>query len=386
PVGNDGNLFTSGIRNVSFPAGMINFNDSHEQHSQLEVTTFYSGWSDHNLRLSAGYQLQKYSAEEQRNFGPGILDSGQSIAPLQVIVVTGSDNVSLPDGERKIAYFSVQDEWDFMTDWTLTAGVRYDNYSDFGDTVNPRLALVWQTNYNLSTKLLYGRAFRAPVYKELNLKNQLGYNGNSGLQPETIDTLELSIDYRASEKIHSNLSLFAHRAQDLIFAVEDTTIANTFTYENSGTQRGYGAEAELGWQLAQSLRLSANYAWQYNKLVEADKEAPYAPSQQFYAQLIWQPFDFWYVIPEVHYLGIRPRDLGETRDAIKSSTRLDLMMKYQNHYNDWDFSVRIRNLLDEDLREPSIGNDSITGGAALADDIPMEGLRIMAEFRYFPDK
>ena len=214
----------------------------------------------------------------------------------------------------------------------------------------------------------------------------MGYNGNSGLQPETIDTLELSIDYRASEKIHSNLSLFAHRAQDLIFAVEDTTIANTFTYENSGTQRGYGAEAELGWQLAQSLRLSANYAWQYNKLVEADKEAPYAPSQQFYAQLIWQPFDFWYVIPEVHYLGIRPRDLGETRDAIKSSTRLDLMMKYQNHYNDWDFSVRIRNLLDEDLREPSIGNDSITGGAALADDIPMEGLRIMAEFRYFPDK
>ena len=386
PVGNDGNLFTSGIRNVSFPSGMINFNDSHEQHSQLEVTSFYSGWSDHNLRLSAGYQLQKYSAEEQRNFGPGVLDSGQDTAPSQLIDVTGSGNASLPDGERKIAYLSLQDEWDFITDWTLTAGVRYDNYSDFGDTINPRLALVWQTNYNLSTKLLYGRAFRAPVYKELNLKNQLGYNGNSDLQPETIDTLELSIDYRASEKLHSNLSLFTHRAQDLIFAVEDTTIANTFTYENVGTQRGYGVEAELGWQLAQTLRLSANYAWQYNKLVEADKEAPYAPGQQLYGQLIWQPFDFWYVIPEVHYIGVRPRDLGETRAAIKASTRLDLMVKYQNHYKDWDFSIRVRNLLNEELTEPSIGNDSITGGAALADDIPLEGIRIFAEFRYFAGK
>jgi iron complex outermembrane receptor protein len=383
PVGDDGNLFTSGIRNVSFPTGMINFNNSHEQHSQFEVTTFYSGWLDHTLRLSAGYQLQKYSAEEQRNFGPGVLDSGQNTAPLQLIDVTASGNMSLPDGERKIAYLSLQDEWDFITDWTLTAGVRYDDYSDFGDTINPRLALVWQTNYNLSTKLLYGHAFRAPVYKELNLKNQLGYNGNSDLQPETIDTLELSIDYRPSEKMHSNLSLFANRAQNLIFAVEDTTIANTFTYENSGTQRGYGVEAEFSWQLAQTLRLSANYAWQYNKLVEAEKEAPYAPSRQLYGQLIWQPFDFWYVIPEVHYIGVRPRDLGETREAIKASTRFDMMMKYQNHYENWDFSLRIRNLLDEDLTEPSIGNDSIAGGAALADDIPMEGIRVFAEFRYF---
>ena len=40
----------------------------------------------------------------------------------------------------------------FLNDWELTAGVRYDHYSDFGDTVNPRLALVWSTTRNLTTK------------------------------------------------------------------------------------------------------------------------------------------------------------------------------------------------------------------------------------------
>ncbi len=383
PVGNDGNLFTSGIRSVTFPGGMININDGQEQQTQADITSFYYGWTDHSLRFSTGYQLQKYSAEEARNFGPGVLDSGQVIALPQAIEITDSTSISLPEGDRKIVYFSLQDEWNFQPDWTLTSGVRYDNYSDFGDTTNPRLALVWQTRYDLSTKLLYGRAFRAPVFKELNLQNQLGFNGNSSLQPETIDTLELSLDYRPSETLRSNFSVFAHRAKALIFAIEDTTIANTFTYENSGTQEGYGIEAELGWQIAPSLNLAGNASWQNNRRQEDGTEAPRAPGKQFYTRLIWNFTHFWTLTPELHYIGQRPRAPGESRAPIAASTRVDLMLRYQNHYNPWDFSVRIRNLLDEDLREPSIGNNSISGGAALPGDIPLEGLRVVAEFRYF---
>ncbi|HEB81382.1 MAG TPA: TonB-dependent receptor, partial [Gammaproteobacteria bacterium] len=386
PVGADGNLFTSTLRNVNFPAGMIDFSNNREQHSQAEITAFYSGWQHHNLRLSGGYQLQRITSEESRNYGPGILDNNQSTAPLQPIDVTGSDSASLPDGERRIVYLSVQDEWDFQPDWTLTAGLRYDDYSDFGDTINPRLALVWQTRYDLSTKLLYGRAFRAPVYRELKLQNQLGYNGNSELKPETIDTLELAFDYRPRETLAGNFSLFAHQARNMIVAVEDTTIANTFTYENADTWKGYGIEAEVDWQMSASVNLSANYAWQYNRLVEKDMEAPYAPGSQLYTRLIWNMGYFWSLIPELHYVGARPRDLGETRAAIKDATRLDLMLKYQNHYKNWDFSLRLRNLLNADLREPSIGNPSITGGAALTNDVPMEGLRVMAELRYFTGK
>ncbi len=383
PIGNDGNIFTSGIRNVDFPNGMVSIINSREQQSHAEITAFYYGWTDHSLRLSSGYQQQQYSSDEARNFGPSVLDNNQPTALTQAVDINNPANRSLPDGVRHVRYVSLQDEWDFINDWTLTAGIRYDNYSDFGTTTNPRLALVWQTNYNLSTKLLYGRAFRAPAYKELNLQNQLGFNGNQDLQAETIDTIELAFDYRPNEDLHSNLSLFAQRAKNLIFAVEDTTIANTFTFENSGTQEGVGIEAEMNWRIFPSLEWAANFAWQYNQLLEIDIEAPYAPSKQLYTQVSWQLNHFWQLIPQLHYIGLRPRALGDTRTAVPTSTRVDLSLLYRNHYENWDFSLRIRNLFNEKLYEPSIGNDSIAGGAALDKDIPLQGFNLLAEFRYF---
>jgi len=96
--------------------------------------------------------------------------------------------------------------------------------------------------------------------------------------------------------------------------------------------------------------------------------------------------NYWILTPEIHFIGERPRALGEIRAPISANTRVDLTLKYQNHYNNWDVSLRIRNLLDADLSEPSIGNNSITGGAALANDVPLEGIRVLAELRYFVGK
>ena len=82
------------------------------------------------------------------------------------------------------------------SDWYLTAGVRHDQYSDFGGTTNPRLALVWDTAYNLTSKLLYGQAFRPPSFSELyNINNPVG-QGNPNLKPETNQSVELALPGR----------------------------------------------------------------------------------------------------------------------------------------------------------------------------------------------
>ena len=387
PVGLDGNLFTTGIwlRNVTFPSGMIDEKQTREQHSHAEISSFYQGWRQHKIRLASGYQQQNFSARESRNYGPGVLDAGQTTALSQTTDVSGTPDIFLPDGTRHIRFASIQDEWDFVTDWTLTAGIRYDNYSDFGDTTNPRLALVWQTDYDLTSKLLYGRAFRAPVYEELKLQNQLGFNGNPDLKPETIDTLELAFDYRPKSNLRGILSLFTYKAKNLIYEIEDTNIANTYTYENAGSQQGYGMEAELYWSANKSLSLSANYAWQYNTIDNTKIETANAPFNQAYLGLTWSPYTFWKLSTELHFIGQRPRSITDPRSAIDNIVRLDTRLMYKNHYDNWDFAISIRNLLDSDIREPSLGNDSIqTGGAALANDIPMEGIRALAEFRYFP--
>jgi outer membrane receptor for ferrienterochelin and colicins len=68
------------------------------------------------------------------------------------------------------------------------AGVRYDAYSDFGSSTNPRLALVWKQQAKSSIKLMYSIAFRAPNFLELYDRNNYVDFGNSNLNAEEVET------------------------------------------------------------------------------------------------------------------------------------------------------------------------------------------------------
>jgi len=98
-----------------------------------------------------------------------------------------------PENVRKNWNWFLQDVWTLTQDWELTTGVRYDHYSDFGATVNPRLALVWRISPAFTTKFLYGRAFRAPTLNQLTATNNAMIANNPQLQPQTIDTGEIGI-------------------------------------------------------------------------------------------------------------------------------------------------------------------------------------------------
>jgi iron complex outermembrane recepter protein len=49
----------------------------------------------------------------------------------------------------------------------LSAAVRYDDYSDFGSTTNPRLGLNWTPLEGVTTRASYGTSFRAPLLSQL---------------------------------------------------------------------------------------------------------------------------------------------------------------------------------------------------------------------------
>ena len=145
---------------------------------------------------------------------------------------SGTSNIYIPNREREIYYVSLQDEWLFQSDWEMTYGIRIDKYSDFGNTVNPRLALVWATDLNLTSKLLYGRAFRAPSFNELYAINNPSILGNPDLKPETIDTVELVFNYRLNNENRIQLDLFRYDIDDLIQYVRDDS-GTSFTTQNT---------------------------------------------------------------------------------------------------------------------------------------------------------
>jgi len=84
----------------------------------------------------------------------------------------------------------LQDEFSIRKDLLLSAGLRYDHYSTFGGTLNPRVALIYSPVESTAVKLLYGQAFRAPDDFELYY-DAVGFQANPALRPETIKTTEL---------------------------------------------------------------------------------------------------------------------------------------------------------------------------------------------------
>ncbi|HEJ1200424.1 TonB-dependent receptor plug domain-containing protein [Pseudomonas aeruginosa] len=54
---------------------------------------------------------------------------------------------------------------------SLTAAGRYDDYSDFGSTANPKFGLQWEVNEDLTLRSTYGRSYRAPVYQDMQPNN-----------------------------------------------------------------------------------------------------------------------------------------------------------------------------------------------------------------------
>lgn len=117
----------------------------------------------------------------------------------------GSGDVSIfPDDERTIFFAYLQDEWLFAPDWGLTTGVRIDEYSDFGTAVNPRVGLVWNSAPRLTTKLLYGRAFRPPSFAEQHSNGLYLGLGNRDLEPVTIDMVEIAFQLQGNPLSHGS--------------------------------------------------------------------------------------------------------------------------------------------------------------------------------------
>jgi len=363
PVGSDGNLdFATPAGIVSFPDGLFGNPGGQATDSQIEFISTFTGWDHQRLRLATGVRRQATSPSETKNFGPGVIDGSQPVVSGDLTELAGTESIYMGDTARRLSYLSLQDEWQLAADLELTAGLRYDHYSDFGGTTNPRLALVWSATDNFTAKLLYGSAFRAPSFAELYLKNNPVSLGNPDLVPEKIDTRELSLNYRLGQ-LETTLTAFTYKARDMIDFVLDAN-NTTKTAQNVRDQDGRGYELEWLWKPAASLHLSASYSRQWSEDSHSGATTPDAPGELFKANLTWLPATDWSLATQLAAVGKRSRAPGDTRDAVDDYTRLTLNLTRKNLASGLDVSLAVRNLADSDGREPSTG--------AIADDYPLE--------------
>ena len=380
PIGADGNI------NVNNPNGQVQFSDGFvgnpevwERHTRVNLSAFYTGYQRHVLRGGVGfYYGDLYKVRERKNFGPGVIDG--TISPIDGTLtnVSGTPFVFLPEKDRTNYYAFLQDVWSLANDWELTTGVRYDYYSDFGGTLNPRLALVWSTRHDLTTKVIYGRAFRAPAFVETRAANNPANLGNPDLDPETLDSLEVALDFKVTNDLRAGLNIFHYWWDDIILFVPDPG-GVTRTARNAGQQNGYGLELEAEWNPTSNFRVVGNYAYQHSEDRKTNRDAGNAPHHQLYLRAKWEFLPSWQLNPQFNWVIDRDRVSGDNRPGIDDYAIVDLTLRRKDFKNHWEFALAVKNLFDINAREPSPAG---VPTASIPDDLPLAGRSFFGEVRY----
>lgn len=161
------------------------------------------------LRLAFGAEYR----EEELN--SRVSGGGQ---PEQVLFPNATRDASALFAEAYLPLFGAANARPGLQELGLSIAGRHDRYSDFGNTTNPKIGVLWRASRELAMKANWGTSFRAPALRELYMVQQfrpdypvldpnapdgpenvfvdLLSGGNPELEPEEAETYTVSAEYR----------------------------------------------------------------------------------------------------------------------------------------------------------------------------------------------
>lgn len=210
--------------------------------AELEATKVM--WQDHRLTFGGQYQDNFHQFQTNYNY-----NSGEEPA------------FSKNDSTYQWAAF-LQDDYTITNALTFNAGVRIDYFSIFGETVNPRLGLIYTPWSNSTFKLLYGTAFRAPNQFELNYIAGK-YIRPENLKPEKLETIEFILEHYFTAQLRAELNLFHSNIDDIIALKTISDEAYQQSNIKNVASTGMEVQVENNWLNGWQGRIS--YSWQETK-------------------------------------------------------------------------------------------------------------------------
>jgi len=295
-------------------------------------------------------------------------------------IVNGVDVSSVfnhnQDVTRRVFAAYAQDEWEINHDAIVTAGVRLDHYSDFGTTVNPRVAFVWSPHKDIDVKLLYGRAFRAPSFVELYEINNPAAVGNPDLKPEIMNTLEAGLAWHLSPIFQVNADIFYNRFTDRIVRQAPLSV-------NQGGAKIWGFEAELKADLRDALYGYVNYAYQLSEDDNTGSPLADVSKHRVKAGVNAGFFDDKLIAhADLRWTGERQRAPGDFRTATESNTVVDFAAHTQRLVKGFDLSAKVHNLFDTEVFDPSPVPPPVPGTQSVVPGFPRPGRTWLLEASY----
>ncbi len=154
----------------------------------------------------------------------------------------------------------------------LAAGARLDAYSTFGRSLSPRAALVAKPYAAGNSKLMFGKAFRAPSVYELYYNDGgITQVQSPDLSPESVYSLELEHAHRLSPTVSATFATFVNWAHDLVLTQGEGDASDPLRYVNSRAPLGtIGAELGLRRDWRQGYMVALSYSFQRSRFLDGD--------------------------------------------------------------------------------------------------------------------
>lgn len=355
----------------AFPEGMLGRPIGKDRTLGIELQIDYLLFESHAITAGGLYEQEKtFDLHTYAN-----VDSNTGF-PLPGGYQDVSDSLpGIERYEREIWAFFIQDDWRIFNNLNLTAGLRHDNYEDFGGTTNFQVGLVWGFNLNGELKILYGEAFRAPNFAELALANNPSNIGNPDLDPEEINTYEVAVEYRFGKFLTANVTYFRNELDDII---GKKATSEGFQWDNLGGVDVDGVEVEFKTHWDEDSSAYANYSFQYAREAKnSGKTVADVPKHRGNLGINWAACKYLNANTNLLVMGGRKRPEGDTRKSLPAYPLLDITLIAKNFYKTAEIRASIHNLFDRDYGDPAPAN-KVPG------DFPQPGVefRMDASFKF----
>ena len=204
------------------------------------------------------------SAQVERAFTTGAVSHRLILAgDLERETFHARDTVygGLTDQDRSRQHDSVTVEWRSQSKpLSGDVAVRHDFFNRFKDATTVRASVLAPIIAGFSLAGSYSAGIAQPTFFDLYGFFPSSFAGNPSLKPESSRGFEFSGRYR-SGRFRAAVTYYRQRLHDEIVDTFDTTTLLSSTANRIGISHRSGVEAEVGWELGQALRLSANYAY-----------------------------------------------------------------------------------------------------------------------------
>ena len=352
---------------VIMPKGMISMPSARNNRTGFEIQTTWKMNDSNTVVAGITYEeMKQYDVGTKRNY----IETSIPFVILPLFAVrniTDIQNFGNP-AKRNFKAFFIEDIWDITDNLRLTVGVRYDDYSDFGDSVNPRAGLTWEFVKGYDLKLLYGTAFRAPSFSELYNRG----TGDPNLDPEEVETYRVSLGAEITPSLSSRVTWFRNSVKDHI-SIMMKPGPKFFRNVNFDKKKSEGLEVEMKYDFGRGTYLAVNYTY----IILKEMFLWVTPKHRGNVMANIRLSRYLNFYAACHFEDGWRRDSGDKRDDMSGYGIVNVTLiakKFLKGYEGLELRGSVYNLFNKDYTSPA--------KTQLPNDTPRPGRNFMVEVKY----